>query len=793
PRINKILGFSLQDFSLPADPEINTAIKSAMMGKVVIVKSLAEVLHPIISKRVCSAIQRLRGTKNYIVVPLKNKKEVVGGVFVSSSREDVTEEELEMIKSFAHAASNAIKNAQLHLQTKQAEELFRKQSAVLKAINEVFHQTLVCETEEEVARTCLSVARELTGSDFGLIGKVNDKGRFDTIAQSDTGWKACKIPKSQAILMIKDMEIRGIWGKALMDEQSLIVNDPASHPSRVGTPKGHPPIHSFLGVPMKQAGKTIGMIALANKKSGYKEKDKQAIEDLSVAFVEALRRKQAEEAVRKRKSQLELIHRIQNEIPMNVGIEAILKSAAESIGRSFGYHKVSVNLFDKDRQELVHLVGWNKSKTPTPRGHGQKIGEGLIGKAAELKETIIANDVTKEPSYVVYYQAKTKAELTIPLVVQDHLVGVLDIQAIKKNAFTDDDVSVLQSVASYIAYVIDEKQKEEVLRVSEEKYRNLIELSPDAIMFLDMKGKIISCNTFMIRGTGYSKEEIIGKHFSELELLRSEDVPKYVKLLDSVARGKVPKPFEVNWCHKDGTPYSAEVRISFIKEKGKKVGFQVVARDITERKKAEETIRASLREREVMLREIHHRVKNNMQIISSLLKLQSRQIKNKKILDMFNVGQNRIRSMALIHESLYQSRDLARINFSDYIKKLITHLFSIYRTDTQDINLNINVSDIFLDINRAIPCGLIINELVSNSLKHAFPEGKKGKISVEMNRNKGDRYTLVVRDTGIGFPDGLDFQNSETLGMQLVTALVTQLDGNIKLRRRDGTEFKIVF
>lgn len=341
--------------------------------------------------------------------------------------------------------------------------------------------------------------------------------------------------------------------------------------------------------------------------------------------------------------------------------------------------------------------------------------------------------------------------------------------------------------------ITERKRAELALRVSEEKYRNLVELSPDAILFLDMDGMVTSCNTFMIKATGYSREEIVGKNIRELEFLPDEDILKYIKLINKAAKGIVPKPFEVIWHHKDGTSYLAEVRVGFIKENRKNVGLQVVTRDMTERKKAEEMIKTSLKEKEVMLREIHHRVKNNMQIISSLLRLQSRQITNEKILDMFNVGQNRIRSMALIHESLYKSNDLARINFSDYIKRLTTHLFSIYRTERDSVNLRLDVKDVFLDINRAIPCGLVINELVSNSLKHAFPDGNKGEIVVEMDENKRGQYTLIVSDSGIGFPEGLDFQNTETLGMQLVTDLVRQLDGRIKLSRLKGTAFKIAF
>lgn len=365
------------------------------------------------------------------------------------------------------------------------------------------------------------------------------------------------------------------------------------------------------------------------------------------------------------------------------------------------------------------------------------------------------------------------------------------------------DVSVLASpivadgkvVAIYAIYrdITERKRAEEKLRVSEEKYRNLVELSPDAILFLDMKGTITSCNTFMTKATGYSKEEIVGKHLTELELLPDEDTPKYMKLIYAASKGEVPEPFEVTWYHKDGTAYLSEIRIGFIKEEGKNIGVQVVARDITERKQAEEKIISALNEREVMLREIHHRVKNNMQIISSLLRLQSRQIKSKKTLALFDVGQNRIRSMALIHESLYQSSDLAKINFSDYIKRLTTHLLSTYRVGMERIRMKLDVRDVCLDINRAIPCGLIINELVSNSLRHAFPSDQKGDVQVIMNANKQGKYSLVVNDTGVGFPEDVDFQQTETLGMQLVIDLVSQLGGIIKLKREKGTKFRIVF
>jgi len=190
---------------------------------------------------------------------------------------------------------------------KKAEKEALKQRILLEASNRVFRETLWCDTEEEVAQTCLTIAEELTGSKFGSIGEINKVGRFDTIALSDPGWDKCRMPKTNAMKMIKNMDIRGIWSKVLKDKQSLIVNDPTSHPDRVGTPEGHVKITSFLGVPLKYMGETIGMIALANKESGYDITDQQAVEALSLSFVEALNRKRASEELIKTKDHLDNI------------------------------------------------------------------------------------------------------------------------------------------------------------------------------------------------------------------------------------------------------------------------------------------------------------------------------------------------------------------------------------------------------------------------------------------------------------------------------------------------------
>ncbi len=214
--------------------------------------------------------------------------------------------------------------------------------------------------------------------------------------------------------------------------------------------------------------------------------------------------------------------------------------------------------------------------------------------------------------------------------------------------------------------------------------------------------------------------------------------------------------------------------------------------EIIERKKAEEQISSSLQEKVVLLREIHHRVKNNLQVISSLLNLQSSYIEDKKALEIFRESKDRIRSMALIHEKLYQSKDLNKIEFSEYVKSLINDLFSSYNVNTERITLKCDLEGISFEIDIAILCGLIINELVSNSFKHAFPAGQKGEIYVGLKQDQ-NKFILIVKDTGIGFPSNIDFRKTESLGLQLVNTLTEQLGGKIDLNKKGCTEFKIEF
>ena len=222
--------------------------------------------------------------------------------------------------------------------------------------------------------------------------------------------------------------------------------------------------------------------------------------------------------------------------------------------------------------------------------------------------------------------------------------------------------------------------------------------------------------------------------------------------------------------------------------------------EVSERKKAEEKVQASLEEKEVLLKEIHHRVKNNLQVISSLLYLQSKSIKDQKTLNLFNDSQNRIKSMALIHEKLYQSRDFAGINFYDYVKGLVEHITKTFKKNGLAIKTYINIDNIKLSLDTAISCGLIVNELITNAYKYAFPQNwieQKTKdelrVDVKVQKKRDNGYILVVSDNGIGMPENFDIQNTESLGLKLVSSMVNQLGGKIEISKNGGAQFKILF
>lgn len=334
------------------------------------------------------------------------------------------------------------------------------------------------------------------------------------------------------------------------------------------------------------------------------------------------------------------------------------------------------------------------------------------------------------------------------------------------------------------------KVAEKELSTSERKYKTLFESDPDYTILLNPEGILVDLNPAAIHVTGLKKEEMIGKRFTDLNILPAEELQRNIDNFAYFLKGKVLEPFESKIYDYNGEIRFIEVKQAFIKMDKNTYYILLICSDITQRKKDENKIKSSLKEKEVLLQEIHHRVKNNMQIISSLLNLQKQHVKDENALNVLLESQNRVKSMAMIHEKLYQSKTLTDIKFSEYIPRLVSDLLYSYNVRDQ-IELVMNVEDVKLNIETSVPCGLIISELVSNSIKYAFPD-KSGKLEISLKADDG-WYELIISDDGEGFPEDVDFKNTDTLGLQLVNNLVNQLDGEITLDRSRGTSFKIRF
>jgi PAS domain S-box-containing protein len=342
---------------------------------------------------------------------------------------------------------------------------------------------------------------------------------------------------------------------------------------------------------------------------------------------------------------------------------------------------------------------------------------------------------------------------------------------------------------------------------------NIVESSSDAIGTISLDDIITSWNKGAEQIYGYSTEEVLGKSISILAPSHLDEETK--KLSEIIKKGEKIYQYETLRLRKDGKIIDVSINFSPVFDVyGKLTAISFVVRDITERKKTEEALAKIETARK---QEIHHRIKNNLQVISSLLDLQAEQFKGKKdikdseVLNAFRESQDRVISMALIHEELYNGEGFETLNFSSYIEELTENLFLTYRLRNTDISLNMDLEEnLFFDMDTAVPLGIIVNELVSNSLKHAFIGRDKGEIRIKLCREKTEEcinsieesksedykstiFTLTISDNGVGIPENFDIEDLDSLGCQLVTSLVDQLDGEFEMKRNNGMEFSIRF
>jgi PAS domain S-box-containing protein len=387
----------------------------------------------------------------------------------------------------------------------------------------------------------------------------------------------------------------------------------------------------------------------------------------------------------------------------------------------------------------------------------------------------------------------TEGATTLVLVVRPFYWQMLWFQALV--------VAVLIGGAGLVAWSftrarlrrqIERLQQQRALAREQARLASVLEATSDLVAFLDGEGNVLYLNPAGRRLAGIGDESAVkgltvdGLHPGwAAERIRRDGIPGAARdgtwsgetALRNAAGHEVPLS-QVIAAHK-----GPDSTVSFL---------STIARDMSERKQAEEQLRGSLREKDALLREIHHRVKNNLQVINSLLAIQAARARDPAMGELLAESQNRVRTMALVHENLYRAGNLASIPLAAHVEGLCADLFSSFGAAGR-IGLQTRVDDVALDLDRAIPCGLIINELVSNALKHAFPGARTGRVVVEFHAQRGQRFRLLVADDGVGLPPGLDPLTAGSMGLQLVRDLAEQLGGRLAVDRGGGTTFTVHF
>ncbi len=350
------------------------------------------------------------------------------------------------------------------------------------------------------------------------------------------------------------------------------------------------------------------------------------------------------------------------------------------------------------------------------------------------------------------------------------------------------EADVLRQYSDRLVSKLEKRNLE--LAEAEIKFRTLVEQSITGIYILQ-GDRFVYVNPRM--------EEIFDRSAAELtagplyEFIAPEDRALAAENIRKRISGEVPSiRYQLRMLHRSGAVVQVEVHGGRADYGGQPAVIGTLL-DITERKRVEERMHAALREKEVLLKEIHHRVKNNLQIVSSLLRLQSRSMKAPETIAAFEESCARVQSMALVHEKLYQSNSLSDLDFATYAESLTDSLLRAFGTDPAVIRVRLDMERVRIDIHQAIPCALLLNELVSNALKYAFPEGRPGEIRIRLRTEADGTVCLMVGDNGVGLPADLDPLNSETLGLQLVSTLTAQLRAKLEIRRAHGTGYAITF
>lgn len=685
---------------------------------------------------------------------------------------------------------------------KQYEEELEQNQVRLKSLVRILQYR--AESVQDLLDYALKEAITLTESKIGYIYHYyGDKKEFVLNTWSKGVMDECSITEQPSVY---ELDKTGIWGEAVRQRKPIILNDfQAEHPLKKGYPEGHAPLYKFMTLPIFSGDKIVAVVGVANKDSNYTETDVLQLELLMDGVWKIVDTKTAEDALEKSETRYRAIFENTGTAMAISEADMTLSLVNDEFADLTGYSKGEienkmtwVHFFVEE--ELPRMKEYHRIRRTDPNAAPRTYESVLIDREGNRKDVYMSVSMLPETkkSLVsvldITEKKQSRSKLRRELKINQSLAKIYKPLISPLTTVQDISISILRESLSlsgsehgFVA-TIDPKNNDLV-------NQTLTRMMPQCEVYDD--GKIPEEIRFPIGADGrysglwghclntkesfYDNEarnhpSAMGAPEGHVGIERFLAVPV---LIDEELVGEIAL----------ANPPDKDYNQEDLKAVERIAEFFALA---IQRKGYEEQISKSLNEKDLLLREIHHRVKNNMQIISSILNLQSYNVKDSDLLDILKQNQNRIKSMAMIHEKLYQSHNLVQIDFGDYLRSLTASIFYTYSVHAEGIDIDLDLDkNIMLNIETSIPCGLIFSELLTNSIKHAFPM-EKGEIKVKF-KSFDDNLMLSVSDNGVGLDEELDFRKTDSLGLQLVNNLVNQIDGNIELDRSHGTKFTIKF
>lgn len=796
--------------------------------------------------------------RSALIVPMLLNNSVIGVIQVLSYNKNAyNQEHLQLMEALSAELSAASANAMLHNQAQtEIAEREKAEAALQKKTKEI---SLLYKAQLELTRTLnlnsvydnsYKIITGLMSCDSMIISLYN---KDDKLIKVQTIWTEGIKPSITDYPPIPlAPEGYGIQSIVIRTGKPLLINDYKSYFKKSINKfsikndiikKNTKSLYtSALIVPMKIGDNVIGTIqVLSLKENIYNENDLMMLESfttpITAATANALLYEQAQNEISFRKKtetkllkttkEISDLYEISKELSSSLKTHELYQKVFRIINSSFPECDIAISIYDSYKKTIrlegLFKNGFEVKTDDFPLINFDETGKGLQSSVIISKKTRVVYDYKdyikntgakfyiKDDGTVSYNKDDSnniaESALIVPLLYEGNAFGTIQLLNFNKNSFTEDNVKMIEALASHIAITFmnakfyQQAQKEIAERIKKETELKLIRKNLEEAQRIANIGSWLydirvdrifnSSELYRILGIENGQESFM---FDEaMDYIHPDDKMRTIQKIKEAVMLKCNYENEDRILRPDGEiRYVKVVGEPMYDENSVFIGIQGTIQDITDMKKINDELVKSLGEKEIMIKEIHHRVKNNLQIVSSLLRLQSEKITDKTVLVHFRQSEQRIKSMALIHQQLYKTKDLSRINFRDYINELCSYLLSANDTASGRINLKVEAEELYFRIDTALPCGLIVNELFTNAVKHAFPGGAKGNIFLKLYKDINDNCCIMVKDDGIGALS-LDLKNTTSLGMELVNTLTEQLDGKISITVNNGTEVKLSF